>query len=157
MVIVSLLSFLQTGRFGPIRVGSNRTELESQIGPPEDTGGTSRNHPHPVIWKYEDIEFHFDRETGELSMIHIDRFTGDEDSPRGWGCLQIAPWIVRSGLPLSEFLTALDDQPVAYNVQHKMEWGQIIVTTGSEVLIGFGDGIDDPDFAGLAYITMSAT
>ena len=73
MVSVSLKDFAVTGAIGPVTLGYGREALEVALGEPEATGGETRKHRRPNIWKYGDVEFFFDRACGELDMIHIDR------------------------------------------------------------------------------------
>lgn len=48
-----------TGDICPVRLGMSRAELRAILGEPDETGGTSRRHPSPRIWKYDRVEFHF--------------------------------------------------------------------------------------------------
>jgi hypothetical protein len=61
---------------------ATRDELRRLLGEPDDVGGTSRKHPTPVIWKYGDIEYHFDsdREDGRVFLIYTE--DGPELTPR---------------------------------------------------------------------------
>lgn len=74
---ISLKTFLRTGEFGSIKRGLNRNEVTELLGEPDDTGGTSRKHSEPAVWKYGDVELLFDRETRTLSLIVITRGTID--------------------------------------------------------------------------------
>ena len=62
---------LHTGEFGPVRLGMKREEIRELLGEPDDTGGTSRKHRIPQIWKYGEVELHFAL-SGELSLIYWD-------------------------------------------------------------------------------------
>jgi hypothetical protein len=47
-----------------------RDELKAILGEPDDVGGTSRRYPKPAIWKYDELEFHFEQEPdGRLWLI----------------------------------------------------------------------------------------
>ena len=82
-VLVSLQAFAASGTFGPVVPGCTPAELESVFGPPEATGGQSRRHRQPSIWKYGDAQFFFGR-PGGLHMVHLDTFFGPDGAPEGW-------------------------------------------------------------------------
>lgn len=54
--------FQRTGVISPIQLGCTRAELITILGEPDDVGGTSRKYPTPAIWKYGDLEFHFEQD-----------------------------------------------------------------------------------------------
>jgi len=66
--------FKVTGDICPLHLGMSRDELRKLFGDPEDTSTGSRKHPTPAIWKYGDLEFHFDRASeGRLCLIYMER------------------------------------------------------------------------------------
>lgn len=65
--------FKVTGDLCPIRLGMSRDEIRAFFGDPDDTGATSRKYPLPAIWKYGDLEFHFDRLDAKLSLVYMER------------------------------------------------------------------------------------
>ena len=67
-------SFSRTGDICPLRLGMTRAELKAVIGEPDDVGGTSRRWRTPAIFRYADVEFHFDLgPQGTLSLIYQER------------------------------------------------------------------------------------
>jgi len=44
-----------------LRVGMSRQEVLAVLGSPDDVGGTSRKYREPSIFKYGEIELHFER------------------------------------------------------------------------------------------------
>lgn len=63
MITVDLKNFLYTGRFGNIDLGMNKAQVEQSIGKPDYWMMThfSRNEKeNSPIWRYGNIEFHFD-------------------------------------------------------------------------------------------------
>ncbi|MGL5098221.1 MAG: hypothetical protein ACRDD1_21755, partial [Planctomycetia bacterium] len=102
-VLVSLREFVAFGAFGPMVPGCTPTDLEAVFGPPEATGGTSRRHRRPAIWKSGDARFYFGR-SGRLYLVHLDTFTGLVGAPKGWDGLKLDSWCVREGLTIDEFL-----------------------------------------------------
>ena len=70
-------SFRVTGDICPVRLGTTREELRAILGEPDDVGGTSRKYPNPAIWKYHNLEFHFEQgQDGTLWLIYgeVDEF-----------------------------------------------------------------------------------
>ena len=64
-------SFRVTGDICPVRLGMTRDDLRAILGEPDDVGGTSRKYPNPAIWKYGELEFHFEQgQDGTLWLIY---------------------------------------------------------------------------------------
>jgi hypothetical protein len=57
-------------------LGATRDEIRQLLGEPHDTGGTSRRHPTPSIWKYEEIEYHFGLD-GRVCLIYTEDSDGE--------------------------------------------------------------------------------
>jgi hypothetical protein len=131
-VLVSLQEFFASGAFGPVVPGCTPTELEAVFGPPEATGGQSRRHRQPSIWKYGDIQFFFGR-PGGLHMVHSDTFFGPGGRPEGWGGLRLEPWCVRDGLPLGELLSVAGSG----QVRSEPQFERVVVSFPSGVEVGF--------------------
>jgi hypothetical protein len=155
-VIVSFRVFFSSGVFGPVDLGAGVADLESAFGAPEATGGESRKHRNPTIWKYGDVEFFFNRTSRLLDLIHVDRFTGPSGAPAGFGGLRVDPWIVRAGLPRQAFCTALVETGIGYVSGRVPRLPQQIVSLDSGVELCF---FDEPDpisgTAGLVSIHKS--
>jgi hypothetical protein len=48
-----------------------RDELKAILGEPDDVGGTTRKQVTSLIWKYDELEFHFERGfDGSLWLIY---------------------------------------------------------------------------------------
>jgi hypothetical protein len=154
MMVLALRDFLATGVVAGVPFGCDRQQLEAVAGEPEATGGVSRKHRQPVIWKYGDVELRFSRVSGGLDMIHIDRFSSNEGAPQGWGGLRVDPWVIRERMSRDELLQALDGAGLAYTLRPKPEWNQEIVVTQAGVKVGLVCQPDQfSDFIGLAYLT----
>jgi hypothetical protein len=68
----------RTGAIAPVQLGMTRDDLRSFFGEPDNTARGFRRRPLMGIWKFGQIEFHFDTD-GRLYQI----YTEDEDlSPR---------------------------------------------------------------------------
>ena len=62
--------FTRTGNISPLELGMERKQLADLFGVPDDhSDGDSVERAS--IWKYGDLEFHFD-EGGSLNLIYMD-------------------------------------------------------------------------------------
>lgn len=50
--IVSLLSFIRTGEFGPLKLGMTMRGVSELLGPPDSWTDGSSSAPVPVLWRY---------------------------------------------------------------------------------------------------------
>jgi len=67
-------TFRRTGDICPLALGMTRAELKAALGEPDDVGGTSRRWRTPAIYRYADVEFHFDQgPQGTLALIYQER------------------------------------------------------------------------------------
>ena len=112
--MISLLTFIQTGRLGEIGLGSSRTEVELSFGPP-DAWDARFSWPRARIWKYGDFEFHFDYE--RLWLIFTDAF----DGALNMGQLPFDSWKIRSGVTQAEVANWLEEEGVAF----QKGWGMV--------------------------------
>jgi hypothetical protein len=153
VIRVSLKDFIATGEFGQVAIGCTCSDLEAVLGEPECRGGESRKHRRPNIWKYGDVEFFFDRGIDELYLIHIDRFSGEAGIPVGWNYLHLDTWAIREGLPIIDFLHALQAASIQFDRIEKADWNQTVIATASGVKIGFATCLDHlTDSSGLTWI-----
>lgn len=61
-----------------IRTGMTRAEVVMVFGPPDDVGCTSGRHRVPQIYKYGEIELHFEPEgDGKLWMAYTEDQNGN--------------------------------------------------------------------------------
>lgn len=132
--MVRLEEFLRSGEFGPVRIGMSRDQLLLTLGEPERLGGTSSSQPVPLIWKYGDVEFHFDLRTGLLALVYADSFS----TPRGALGLQVeAGWLL-GGLGLDEGLARLASADLAHAMRvPDYDPGHAVLELESGVLLGF--------------------
>lgn len=64
-------SFRVSGDICPLRLGMTRDQLKAVLGEPDAVGGESRKYPEPAIWKYDELEFHFEQgQNGKLWLIY---------------------------------------------------------------------------------------
>ncbi|BCM93065.1 hypothetical protein IAD21_04952 [Abditibacteriota bacterium] len=77
--MISLLSFVQTGRLDDVELGTKRDEVERAFGPPNDWFAGHQVTESP-IWKYGNIELHFDAED-RVFLIFCDNFYVPPEAP----------------------------------------------------------------------------
>ena len=70
-------------------------------------------------------------------LIHLDRFTGDDDCPQGWGGLQIDPWIIREGLTKDVFLGAAKESGLVYTIRPEPQYVPEVIVLSSGLEVGF--------------------
>jgi hypothetical protein len=131
---VSLKDLIQTGRFGSVRLGMSRAQVESSLGVPDDTGGTSRKYRRPSVWKYGDVELHFVPGSDSLWLIHLDDF----DIPSGGKLVGFDPWVIRRSLTLSEAEEHLSQSGIDHEVgDYELEDDAKCLTAGVGVKLIF--------------------
>lgn len=60
-----------------VRIGMTRQEVLEILGEPETTGGVSRRHNTPSIYKYGCVELHFEQPTtGTLTLVYLENKEG---------------------------------------------------------------------------------
>jgi hypothetical protein len=129
-MLICLRDFIATGAFGPLSLGANREEVKSAFGVPP-TWSTESACERAAIWKYGDIEFHFDND--RLWLIFADDF----DQPRGGASLQIEAWIVRRDLSLAAAETALQGAGIAFGRQPAPDREGITLLSTAGVALSF--------------------
>jgi hypothetical protein len=113
LISISLKDVIQTGEFGPIKLGMSRDEVIAMLGEPTDVSINSsrRSHLKPTIIKYGDIEFYFTDETDRLYMIyfdHVSEFRG------GGSRISLDSWIIKDGTSRKEVEKVLDEIDVKF-------------------------------------------
>ena len=89
-VNLDFLEFIKTGKFGFLKLGETKTEIENQGFPPEDwINGKSKETSK--IWRYGNIELHFN-ERNKLNGI----FTDYVSEISGGESISISNWWILS-------------------------------------------------------------
>ena len=114
-IAVSMLAFLRTGEFGPIKLGISRAELQDCLGEPENWGPSPRAKHNADIWKYGDIEFYFNDSSSTLWMIFFD----DAGPFRGGKAIKLDPWIFHGGLLAADALKSFTAAALLYERIHE--------------------------------------
>lgn len=56
-----------------IKIGMTRAEVKAVLGEPDAVNIGSRKYPKPTVFKYEEIEFHFEYpEDGRLVLVYTE-------------------------------------------------------------------------------------
>jgi hypothetical protein len=145
MPIISLRDFLACGRFGSISLGFDRRAIEDAFGQPEDFVRRGR----AAIMKYGDVEFQFQPDL-DLCLIFIDRFSGPDKVPVGWGGCEIDPWVIKEGMPRAELERELDGAALRYSLERRPKLDQERLVLPSGVEVRFAIAPDEPQ--GLASV-----
>ena len=105
--LISLKDVIQSGVFGPIKLGMSRDEVIAVLGEPDAVAINSRRRHRlkPGFIKYGDIEFYFTDETDQLHMIYADHVS----EFRGGNRISLDSWIIKGGAPRKEIEKALSD------------------------------------------------
>ena len=113
-IAVSMLDFLRTGEFGPIKLGISRAELRGCLGNPEDWCVDPKGVNYAAIWKYGDTEFYFDNGDA-LWLIFADHI----ENLRGGAAVEIDPWIFHGGLLVADALESFSAAGILYERIHQ--------------------------------------
>jgi hypothetical protein len=135
MPSVSLRAFLTSGSLGPVGIGAERALVETTFGPPDDFDAASENHQAAKIWRYGDVELHFEHD--RVRLIHVDRFSGQGNAPAAGAALDLDPWVIVEGLSLDAFTEALERAGVQHTVLVQPELDRTLLTLPSGVDVGF--------------------
>jgi len=148
---VSLKDVLRTGEFGNVRFGLSEPEILALLGPPDDVGTTTRKRKRPLLWKYGEVEFHFDFQTPNLIGIAIN-FWEERSIPSGGTVIELDPWIIQGGLEWSELRPWLDAEAIDYRVADPINLDTTEIAVGPTALLIFND--DKEEFLGLRKISL---
>jgi hypothetical protein len=135
MASATLRMFFASGSLGPVGLGADRAIVETTFGPPDDFDAGSPSPEGAQIWKYGDVEFHFERD--QVWLIHIDRFSGSGATPIGSAGLDLDPWVTADGLALDTFVDALKQSGLEHAVLVQPKLDRTLVTFPSYVHVGF--------------------
>jgi hypothetical protein len=119
VIQASLKDLVTSGQLGPICLGTARTLIAELLGEPDhyslNSHSRQRKRLPPAIWKYGDIEFHFEDATDQLDLIFLDHFT----IPSGGAKLHVDPWIIERALTLETLQHALEQSRIPVRRDHK--------------------------------------
>ncbi len=130
--MISLLTFIRTGRLGAIGLGSTRTEVEAAFGPAPDWDAASQRES-AQIWKYGAMEIYFDAD--RVWMI----FTDDLRAPLHMGALAFEANGINGRISATDGEDWLRSNGVAFE-RESWPWCEegVRLATGSGVTLTFG-------------------
>jgi hypothetical protein len=132
--IVSLLELCRTGQFGALQIGSSETEMIEYLGQPTAWAANIKANKNRGC-HYDDVQIFF--HNSRLDLIHIDWFTGPNNTPRINEPHQLEPWLIREGASLEEIQNALHAESLSF--QSETKYGSIIVQLESNTKIYFDE------------------
>ena len=135
MATATLQMFFASGLLGPVGLGADRSFVETSFGAPDDFDAESPGPLCAQIWKYGDVEFHFDGD--RVWLIHIDQFSGSDARPTGNAGLDLDPWLTADRLPLDAFVDALKQSGLPHTILVQPRLDRTLVTFRSYVHVGF--------------------
>lgn len=98
MIKTSMLDFARTGRIGPIHCGLPREDLRKLLGDPPNWGLASSPAAQAQIWRYGNVEFHFN----DLENVYL-IFSDHDHLTDGGDTLCLDPWVIQKELPRAQF------------------------------------------------------
>ena len=151
---VSLKHFLRTLELGRIRLGMRDHEVAAILGKPDAVGGVSNKYQNPSLWKYGDVEFCFNQQTRELSLIVITFW--EPGFPSGGSAIQLDPWLIKGGLKLNELCRSLKSEGIEYREVEPINFGTRELLVNSSISMIFNeDEKEFPDRTGLCKLCAS--
>ena len=141
---IDILEFLKFGKFDYIKLGQTKSWILNNFPDPDDFNHTYFLSGKCSIWRYGNIEFHFDND--KLYLIYSD-YLNDLD---GGKYIQLNKWILEDStkLTLLEVLRKLNEEDIDY---HKYRESNLItLKLDSGVVLSFENlQPTDPQFKNL--------
>ena len=126
---ISLLEFCRTGRFGTLDAGASQDDMIEYLGEP-----TAWNFgKHKEFCHYADVQIFFNEH--RLYLIHIDWFSGRNNTPTINTPHQLEPWILNANAHIDEIIHALGQEKLKF--QQEVQAESIVLKLVSGVKIGF--------------------
>ena len=129
---VEMKSFLASGVFGQISFPVSRQTIAALLGEP-DEWTTEQPRSKASIWKYANVEFHFESRSDAAWLIYAD----DLASFTGNSALVLDEWIIREQLRLEEAESALLQEGISYQRIPNPVLETVDLITASNVTLRF--------------------
>lgn len=138
---VSLLEFIQTGRFGLVELGWTKNRILTEFYKPDDKGYMGHGMS---IWRYSTFEFHFVDDI--LTMFWCDGLRWLKNPLKKQ--FKLDKWILRdtSRLTFSYFCSTLDELNINYTIKgtfyddtRKLPSNVMLLVEGTNVIVYFED------------------
>ncbi|WP_375471081.1 hypothetical protein [uncultured Nostoc sp.] len=128
---IDLLAFIKTGKFDYIKLGQTKEWILNNFPDPDDT---SKGDLKSSIWRYGNIEFHFDN-NDKLFLIFSDYI----DTLDGGPSLRLHKWIFDRPKELS--LTNVVRQLAVERISYKLEYVVLPNEYTSIAIYSLGSGV----------------
>jgi hypothetical protein len=135
-----MLNLLRNGSFGRLRLPATRSDVRTAFGEPE-LWGPQQDMERCAIWRYDSIEFHFQKRTGALAMIFSDHLSPFL-IPYGWG---VDPWIIGDNLGLTMTRHLLGCHGIDFSIEPQPTIDAINIITATAVTLSFFRDVPDDD------------
>jgi hypothetical protein len=150
--VISMLEFLRSGNFGMLGLGASREDMLAYLGEPTDWANTTNNDFD--FCKYGDVEFHWNKDTKRIFLIHMDWFSGEDQI--GNRPLLSEPhilnsWLLHQGMDINAAELALEKEFIPFSKKNRMP-GLDVFEFENNCEIYFDTG--DEDFSGLSAISL---
>lgn len=131
MISVSLRTFLETGKLGPLHLGMSRQQILEVVGQPDDWN--TNFAPRAAIWKYGSMELYFLKGGETLYMIFCDNL----NELTGGTHFQLDPWLFSPDLTLATAVSALQTEALPFTQSIEPKSGIYTVQLASGVELQF--------------------
>ena len=126
---ISMLEFCRTGRFGTLDAGASQDDMIEYLGEPTAWDGGQ----HKAFCHYGDVQIFFNERS--LYLIHIDWFSGTNNTPVLNRPHQLEPWVLNANAQINEIIHALGQEKLEFKQEVQAE--SIVLKLVSGVKIGF--------------------
>ena len=135
-----MLNLLRNGTFGRLKLPATRHDVRAAFGEPE-LWGPQQDQDRCAIWRYDSIEFHFERRSGALTTIFSDHLSPFL-IPYDWG---IDQWIIDDNLTLTMTEHLLRTEGIDFSVEPQPAIEAINIVTRSGCTLSFFRDVPDDD------------
>jgi hypothetical protein len=154
---VSLVDFLRTGLFGPVVLGATTDVVQGLIGADSSVVDeyrsefrNSRGRIKGWVWKFGDIEFHFDSEE-VLWLIHADDFK----QPTAIPPIELDPGWVHGGQGFEQITELLNKDAIAWREARSLDDHSRRIQLDSGVHLTFAEKDGLSSWSGLFSVSIS--
>jgi hypothetical protein len=125
-MVISLIEFIQTGNFGPLRVGSTRMEAIDAFGNPEAEGPVIRGRS--AFFRYGSACLWWKTEATDVLKFFSVEFPEKDNSPNPLSLEFLQP-----GMTVDQTIKFLNERRIAFRVQKpriKLDFTQLYAGVG---------------------------
>jgi len=139
---VSLTRFLLTGVLGELHPGLSKEAVQSLLGPPDTTGGTSCKYPQPSILLYGTVELGF-RQARPYDLVSIWWDAGEKGPFQLSPLCAVTEWAFRPDWTFEQVEDYLRENDLPFSYQNPPSPDDLTPTLAisSGVIISFQGGL----------------